>query len=247
MLSACIMMYIILILVGFVAGLLSGSVGFGGGMILLPVITYFYGVDIAVPVSTLAQMLSNISRAGMGFSEIKWKKVGFFLIAAAPLTVLGAVGFAKVTGEMKPLMTRILCVCLILFAIIKVSGKIRLPKGNGTVLAGGGITGFVNGMLGISGPLSSAVFLTLELTPVAYIASEATAAAIMHIIKAIVYSRFALIDLNILLQGLFIGAAMMAGNWIAMKFIRNVEKKNYSKLVCFCMIALSVFLFFSAE
>ena len=28
------MMYLILILVGFVAGLLSGSVGFGGGMIL---------------------------------------------------------------------------------------------------------------------------------------------------------------------------------------------------------------------
>ena len=35
------MMYVILIVVGLVAGLLSGSVGFGGGMILLPVITYF--------------------------------------------------------------------------------------------------------------------------------------------------------------------------------------------------------------
>ena len=37
-------MYIVLIIVGFVAGFLSGSVGFGGGMLLLPVITYFYGV-----------------------------------------------------------------------------------------------------------------------------------------------------------------------------------------------------------
>jgi len=240
-------MYIILTLVGFIAGLLSGSVGFGGGMILLPVITYFYGVDIAVPVSTIAQLLSNLSRAGMGFSEIKWKKVGLFLLTAAPLTAFGALGFARITGEMKPLMTRILCVCLIVFAIIKVSGKIRLPKGNVTVLSGGGITGFVNGMLGISGPLSSAVFLTLGLTPVAYIASEAAAAASMHIIKAVIYNRFALIDLHILLQGLFIGLAMMAGNWIAMKFIRNVDKKKYSKLVCFCMIVLSIFLFFSVK
>ena len=44
-------MFVILMIVGLVAGLLSGSVGFGGGMILLPVITYFYGVEVAVPVS----------------------------------------------------------------------------------------------------------------------------------------------------------------------------------------------------
>lgn len=35
-------MCVILMIVGLVAGLLSGSVGFGGGMILLPVITYFF-------------------------------------------------------------------------------------------------------------------------------------------------------------------------------------------------------------
>ena len=66
-------MYGVLLVVGFVAGALSGSVGFGGGMILLPVITYFYGVEVAVPVYTIAQMLSNMSRAAMGWREIKWK------------------------------------------------------------------------------------------------------------------------------------------------------------------------------
>lgn len=64
------MVSVILMIVGLVAGLLSGSVGFGGGMILLPVITYFYGVEVAVPVSTVAQLLSNLSRVVIGWKEI---------------------------------------------------------------------------------------------------------------------------------------------------------------------------------
>lgn len=47
--------YITMVIVGLIAGTLSGSVGFGGGMILLPVITFFYGVEVAVPISTIAR------------------------------------------------------------------------------------------------------------------------------------------------------------------------------------------------
>lgn len=100
-------MYCVLVVVGLIAGTLSGSVGFGGGMILLPVITYFYGVEVAVPVSTIAQMMSNLSRAAMGWRQIQWRQVAWFLVPALPLTALGAFGFSVVD---KTIMTRVLCV-----------------------------------------------------------------------------------------------------------------------------------------
>lgn len=107
----------ILLLAGLVAGLLSGAVGFGGGMVLLPVVTSLYGIEVAVPICTIAQLGSNLSKVIMGWRDIAWKQVGFFLITAAPLTALGAVSFGFAD---KQLMGRILCVFLIVFAVMKI-------------------------------------------------------------------------------------------------------------------------------
>lgn len=232
----------VLLLAGLIAGLLSGAVGFGGGMVLLPVVTSLYGIEVAVPICTIAQLGSNLSKVIMGWRDIQWKQVGFFLLTAAPLTALGAIGFGVAD---KQLMSRILCVFLIVFAIMKIMGKMNLPHRPATMLIGGGVTGFVNGMLGLSGPLSSAVFLTLDLTPVAYIATEATSATIMHIIKILVYNKLNLVNTDILLNGALIAVTMIVGNMIAMRTIRRFHTKTYQRVVAICMIALSVYLFFS--
>lgn len=233
------MNYVILILVGLFAGFLSGSVGFGGGMVLLPVITYFYGVEVAVPVSTIAQLMSNLSRVGMGWKSIQWKFVWQFLILAVPFTVLGAIGFSAIP---KRPMSVVLGCSLILFAILKLRGKMNLPHKPSTMIIGGGITGLINGFLGISGPLSSACYLTLNLAPVCYIASEATSAVAMHIVKIIVYGKLNLMTGSIFLNGLYIGAAMIVGNLVAMKLIGKVENKIYKKIVAIVMILVSAWL-----
>lgn len=231
---------VILIVAGLAAGLLSGTVGFGGSMILLPAITSFYGIEVAVPMATVAQLLSNIFRMGAGFRSIRWRKVGFFLILAAPLTVVGAYGFVVVPKEM---MTRILCILLTIFAMLDLSERFRLPRSRWTMLAGGGVSGIINGLLCLSGPISSAVFLTLGLSPVAYIASEAASAVVMHIIQMIMYGEFGLIGKMVILDGLYLGVAMVIGNFIAMKFIRDIRRKIYRRIVAAVMIVCSIWLF----
>lgn len=231
---------VILIVAGLAAGLLSGTVGFGGSMILLPAITSFYGIEVAVPMATVAQLLSNIFRMGAGFRSIRWRKVGFFLILAAPLTVVGAYGFVVVPKEM---MTRILCILLTIFALLDLSERFRLPRSRWTMLAGGGVSGIINGLLCLSGPISSAVFLTLGLSPVAYIASEAASAVVMHIIQMIMYGEFGLMGKMVILDGLYLGVAMVIGNFIALKFIRDIRRKIYRRIVAAVMIVCSIWLF----
>lgn len=232
-------MVIVLVLVGLFAGFLSGSVGFGGGMVLLPVLTYFYGIEVAVPVSTIAQLMSNLSRVGIGWKSIKWTFVWQFLILAVPFTALGAVGFAVVP---KQPMTVVLGCALIVFAILKLRGKMNLPHKPATMIVGGGITGLINGLLGISGPLSSACYFTLNLAAVSYISTEATSAVVMHIVKIIVYGKLNLMTTHTFLNGLYIGLSMMVGNFVAMKLIGKIENKIYKKIVAVVMILVSAWL-----
>ena len=234
-------MFAILILSSFIAALISGAAGFGGSLLLLPVVTACVGAEIAVPVLTLAQLIGNISRMGTGFKQIKWGAVGWFCLTALPLSALGAFGFSVLP---KDVVTRCIGAVLILLVIFKVKKIFELKGNKGTLLIGGAITGGVSGLAGSGGPIGAAIFLSLGLPPVAYIASEATTATAMHILKTIIYSKLTSLTLQTLLVGLVMGAAMIVGTLVANKFIKNMDKNKFQKYVAVLLCVVGAYMLF---
>jgi uncharacterized membrane protein YfcA len=78
---------VFLFLAGFFAATISGAAGFGGALVLLPILTYLIGVKAAVPVLTIAQILGNGSRAWFGRTQIRWRPVVYFTVTAVPLRI----------------------------------------------------------------------------------------------------------------------------------------------------------------
>lgn len=180
-------MHVAVLLIGsFVAALISGAAGFGGSLLLLPVVTACVGVETAVPVLTISQLLGNIARMASGWKQIDWKSVGLFSLASLPLAALGAFGFSVL---LKDIVTRMVGFALIILVVTKLVGKKELTKGNSTLLVGGAVTGGLSGLCGSGGSIGAAVFLSLDLVPVAYIASEAATATAMHLLKTVIYSK----------------------------------------------------------
>ena len=235
---------LIFVIIGLVGGFLSGAVGCSGGLIIIPAITGLFGVEVAVPVSAVAQMMCNAAKAVVGFRHICWRKVLQFSLFALPFTALGAFGFAIAP---RVIITRVICVCLVAFAFMTFMGKLRLPSSRPTMFIGGAITGSVNGLVGLYGPLSSSVFLTLNLSPVAFIATEGLAAASMHIVRAYTYHALGFLGFSAIIHGVIIGVMMMLGNFVAMRLIRHINKKFYNKLVLGAIILVSVWLFITVK
>lgn len=230
--------YIILIISSFVAALISGSAGFGGALILLPVVSVLMGTEIAVPVLTVAQLIGNMARMISGWKQIEWKSVGYFCLTALPLSALGAFGFTVLPKEY---ISRCIGVALIFLVILKMKNVFVIEGNKKTLLWGGVITGGLSGLVGSGGPIGAAIFMTLNLSPVAYIASEATTATAMHILKIAVYSKISA-PTHVIMTGFVMGIAMIAGTIIANKFIKNMKKNMFQKYVAVLLCIVGIYM-----
>lgn len=229
----------LLFVTAFAAATISGAAGFGGALLLLPLLVAKVGVTHAVPLLTIAQLIGNLSRAGFGFRQIQWKPVGLFLLGAVPFSILGAVSFVQLPKE---LVTRTIGAAILIFIALKYFDVLRIKGSPAILFSGGGIVGFLSGLVGSAGPLGAAIFLSLGLPPVTYIASEATTALIMHGIKMLVYQHFIILDREFWYIAILLGVAMILGTWLAKRFIERMPQKMFQRFVAVLLVAIAVYM-----
>lgn len=220
----------------FAAAAISGAAGFGGALLLLPLLVATVGATHAVPLLTIAQLIGNLSRAGFGFKQIQWKPVGLFLLGALPLSVLGALSFVQLP---KDLVTRAIGAAILTFVALKVFGVLQLKAGPTVLVLGGGVVGFLSGLVGSAGPLGAAIFLSLGLPPVAYIASEATTALAMHGMKMVVYQHYITLDREFWSLAVLMGVAMVLGTWSAKRVIERMPQKMFQRFVAILLVIIA--------
>jgi len=234
-----VLVHALLFVAAFAAAAISGAAGFGGALLLLPLLVATVGAEHAVPLLTVAQLIGNVSRAGFGFSEIRWRPVALFLIGAAPLSVLGAVSFVTLR---KDLVTRCIGAAILVFVVLKHYGILKLKPGPLLLIAGGGVVGLLSGLVGSAGPLGAAVFLSLGLPPVAYVASEATTALAMHGVKIVVYQRYISLGREFWLQAALMGLAMVLGTWSAKRIIQRLPRERFQRYVAGLLVVLAIYM-----
>lgn len=236
-----ITVWFILLFISWLAATISGIAGFGGSLIILPVFSFFIGAKKAIPILTIAWMMGNFSRAGFGYKEIKWKPVGYFCLGALPAAVLGSRIFVELPAGI--IMKAIGIFLLAIVALRRLNIKYSLP--GKWFIPWGALVGFLSAILGSAGPIGAVAFLSLNLAPTAYVASEAVTAVVMHLTKTIVYGRYSLLTAQDIVTGVILGLAMVAGSWTARRFIKNMSGKVFGYFVDTLLVVAAVSLFIS--
>ena len=221
--------YLLILLVGLVAGTLGGIVGFGSSIMLMPVLVIVFGPREAVPIMAIAAIMANLSRVLAWWREVDWRACAAYSVTGIPGAALGA-------RTLLALPPRVVEAALGAFFIAMIFVRRRLASANVKVAlwhlaAAGLVIGFLTGIVVSTGPISVPIFLAYGLVKGAFLATEAASSLAMYVSKAAVFRTFGALPADIAIRGLLTGSSLMGGAFIAKRFVVKLDPARFRMLM----------------
>ena len=206
---------------------LSGAAGFGGGVLILPVLVWFYGPDVAVPVVAIFQLFGTCSRVWINREFMNWKVVAWFAAGSIPFAILGSFLFINTNTD---LLTRIMgggMIALVVLAQLPWSKRMRMRLWGFPPL--GASAGFLASVFGIPGPFAPVFYLAYGLSAREYIATFSLGMLLVQLPKLAVYGGGGeLLTPFVTGLGLALGVVAIGGSYFGAQLLRRVPDKYYA-------------------
>jgi len=228
------MMWLAVLALGLVAGTLSGIVGFGASIMLMPALMLAFGPQEAVPIMAIAALLANFSRVVVWWREVDWRANAYYCVTAIPAAALGARTLLILDPRVVEGTLGVLFLLMIPARRWLLAQGLRIKAWH-LLLVGAGI-GFLSGMVASTGPINTPFFLAYGLIKGAYLATEAMGSMAIGITKALVFRRFDALPFETVLHGVIVGASLMVGSRLAKGFVLRLDAHQFRVLMD-CLLA----------
>ncbi len=202
---------------------------------LMPVLVYQYGPQQAVPIMAVAAVMANFSRILAWWREVDWRACAAYSVTGIPAAALGA----RTLLVLPPRAVDI-SIGLFLIAMVPVRhglARYQLKVSLWHLAIGGAVIGYITGIVVSTGPLSVPLFLFYGLTKGAFLATEAAGSLGLYVSKSLTFQQFGALTLDVALKGLIAGSSLMAGAFIARRFVLRLEPDVFRLVMDAIMLA----------
>jgi uncharacterized protein len=230
--------------VGLAAGTISGIVGTGSSIMLMPVLVYQYGPKQAVPIMAVAAVMANLSRILAWWREVDWRACAAYSLPGIPAAALGA-------RTLLVLPSRAVDLSIGVFLIAMVPARHWLARHDlkfslWHLAIGGAMIGYLTGIVVSTGPLSVPLFLFYGLTRGAFLATEAASSLGLYVSKSVTFQHFGALTADVALKGVIAGSSLMFGAFIAKRFVLRLEPEVFRLVMDGIMLAAGLSILWSA-
>lgn len=238
------MMYLVIILIGVLAGTLSGVVGTGSSIMLLPALTYTFGPKAAIPIMAIAAIMGNVSRVILWRKEINYKAFMLYAIPGIPAAVLGANTLWVMPVELSNL-------CIGLFFLLLIPLR-RWAKAQAFTLTSvqlalvGAVVGYLTGVVFSTGPITIPIFAGYGLVKGALLSTEAAASFAIYLAKASTFEAIGALPASVFICGILVGSTLIMGTLIGKRFVLRLSENVFNRLIDAMLLIAGVSLLWDA-
>jgi uncharacterized membrane protein YfcA len=219
----------LIVLLGFAAGLLSGVVGTGSSIVLMPVLVICYGPQQAVPLMAIGAVMGNLGKIFAWWDRLDLRACAAYSSTAVPGAVLGV-------HTLLTLPPRVIDISLGVFFIAMIPARrwlatrsIKLSRAHLALI--GGPVGFLTGLVVSTGPITVPVFTAYGLTQGAFLGTEAAGSLAVYGTKIVAFQQFGALPASVVVRGLMVGAALMTGSICARPVVARMAPSTFRTLV----------------
>ncbi|MDB5796886.1 MAG: hypothetical protein JWP36_788 [Paucimonas sp.] len=227
--------YAFVLVVALAAGTISGIVGFGSSIMLMPVLVLQFGPKEAVPVMAVAALLANLSRILAWWRDVDWRACLAYSITGAPCAALGARTLLVLPTQVVEITLGVFFILMIPIRRWMVAREMRI--GLGHLALAGAVIGFLTGMVVSTGPINVPLFLAFGLVKGAFLATEAAGSLAVYLSKATVFRLYDALPAEAIAKGLIIGSSIMLGSFVAKRFVLKLEPELFRLMMDVIMLA----------
>lgn len=206
-------------------GILHGATGMAGGIVMASILAHLIGIKAAVPVMTVALILSHSSRAIMYAKETDWSIAGRVLLFGCPTIVIGAIVFGKISATT---VAVVFAAFLTLSFPIKYWARRHEIKTGPRLLAGAStVWGMLAGNVIGPGFFLAPFLLGTGMNRLTFVGTLATVTLVMNILKTSVFGATNLLDWDLAALGVWIGIITIPGNWLGRTILKGMRDSDH--------------------
>ena len=227
--------YLLVLGVGLLAGMLSGVIGTGSSMMLMPVLVMLFGPQQAVPIMAIAAIMGNLGKVLAWWREVDWRACAAYCSTAVPGAALGVRTLLALPPHAVELALGIFFLAMVPTRRWLARRSIKFSLLHLALI--GGVVGFLTGIVVSTGPITVPVFMSYGLVKGAFLATEAAGSLAVYGTKVAVFKHFGALPLHVIFDGLITGSALMAGSFAARHVVVRMSPNTFKLVVDWLMLS----------
>jgi uncharacterized protein len=229
---------ILFFIVAFISEVIGAVAGFGSSTIFLPLALFFVDFETALILVAISHLFGNLGRINFFRQGIDRKIIATFGIPSVLFSFLGA----SIVGILSQDILKILLglFLIIISVLFLVRPLLKVPTNRNIIITGGGISGFITGLVGTGGALRATFLTGFNLEKKKYIATAAVIALGTDATRIPLY-----LSQGYLLQHYYyyipiLTATAIGGSYVGNKIVGRIDQNIFRKIVLIAIILVSI-------